>query len=384
MGPRSHARCGIATLRDVARLLSTLAWALIAAPAFAQAPAPEPAETAHDAAPPGDAAPTTDAVPSNDAAPTTDATAKPIDEAARGRLSLLETHAIGVDPIVGRVLNRELRKAAEALGYEVSGTEQSRETMQALEASYPPTMADLWRIAHRAQTERAVLAVVWASGGRYVVQIRVASLDGSGPDYAQADVGADDLTERVPSLLGEALAPPGETLPPKAERDLEADAAEGRSFFLDEDTSSRLTPRLRRLRLALHGDSAFGIADDGFFNQLVGLRLDYRFGEELSLGAYLGYANLRGRDDRVSSLLPYVQLDNRVPIVPGGSVAIPLRVGLGYLVRNGMFLRLSAGLALPLGDRVELVFDLLTPTFWLTPNATLFSLDLGVELALKI
>lgn len=393
----------IATLPAVARLLPTLALFAIAAPTLAQAQAPGatptvqappvaplPAADAPPAAAP--AAPSTAAPPP--AAPMTpqppEAPAEPTGAAlveareAAGKLVLVETHAIGVDPIVGRVLNRELREAAEALGYEVLGTDVARESMQAAGTAYPPDMADLWRLAHRAGAERALLAVVWASGGRYVLQLRVASLDGSGPDYAQGDAGSDDLAERVPALLSEALAPPGQTLSEEPKGDLEADADDGRSFFLDDDTSSRVHQRLRRLRLALHSDSAFGIADDSFFNELVGLRLDYRFGEELSLGGYLGYANLRGRDGRVSSLLPYVMLDNRVPIVPGGSVAIPLRIGIGYLVRNGMFLRLAAGLAVPLGERVELVFDLLNPTFWLTPDNTLFSLDLGVELALRI
>jgi len=85
----------------------------------------------------------------------------------------------------------------------------------------------------------------------------------------------------------------------------------------------------------------------------------------------------------VSSILTLVQIDNRVTVVRGSRVQIPLRGALGYLWRNGAVLRLSTGVAIPLGRRTELVFDIIAPTFWLTPEQTPFSLNLAAEVGWK-
>ena len=302
------------------------------------------------------------------------------------RAVLVETHTIGIDPVVGRFVNQQLRISMEAAGYRTDATERSREVMQSLSISYPPVIADLWRITNAAGADRGVFALVWAAVGRYVIQIQVASRDGTGPFYAQGEAGSEDLKKVVDELLHKALPGPGETWDqPTDELELERDSDKGRRFFDSEDAvPPRIRPRHRPFRLALHGDMAFGIADDSFQNGMLGARLDFRFNRRLALGGYLGYANLRGRDERVTSVLPYIQLENRVSIVPGSEIAIPLRIGLGYLVRNGLVLRLASGIAFPLSKRLDLVFDLLTPTFWLTRDRTLFSLDLAVELGWKL
>jgi hypothetical protein len=130
----------------------------------------------------------------------------------------------------------------------------------------------------------------------------------------------------------------------------------------------------------LQTEPAFGIADDFFYNHLLGVRVDHRFDEATSLGLYLAYANLRGRDGRVGSGLFYAQLDHRIAI-EGTSLSVPVRWAVGYLARNGVVIRTASGIAWPLTQRVEMVLDLLTPVLWVTPERRLLSLDVAVEVA---
>lgn len=135
--------------------------------------------------------------------------------------------------------------------------------------------------------------------------------------------------------------------------------------------------------LAFQTESAFGTSSDFYYNHLLGARIDYRITPDLRIGAYLGYANLRGRDGRVGNMLMYVQIEDRVRITPTSPLRIPLRAGLGYLPFNGPVIRLAAGLAIPLSRRVDLEFDLLAPTIWLVPDRTLVSLDVSAEVSVK-
>jgi hypothetical protein len=130
-------------------------------------------------------------------------------------------------------------------------------------------------------------------------------------------------------------------------------------------------------------DFAFGASRDFFFNALVGARIDYRITPDIRVGAYLGYANLRGKDGRASNLLMLAQIEDRVRISASTDLRVPLRLGIGYLPQNGPVVRLAAGLGFPLGSRWEMTFDLLAPTFWVLPDRTVVSLDLAAELGYR-
>jgi len=311
---------------------------------------------------------------------------------AQTGLLLVPTQTIAIDPIVGRFVDRAIRRAASALGYDVMEQAEAGEVLQQLAAAYPPSMAELWRATHRAGAQRGVFAVAWASGGRYHVQIRVASRDGRGPFYAQGEAGSADLEQQVAALLLQALPAPNATqaaAPEAAPRTAQpvpapaneaAPAPQGPRFFQGPP------PRPAEpyhYRLALHDDVAFGLSPGWFWNDVIGLRVDAQVAHATFVGVHLGYADLQGRHGRAHSLLPYAQLEQRIPLV-GRAVDIPLRFDLGYLVRNGGFLRLSSGLAFALNERFSLVLDLLAPSFWLTPQSSLFSLDLGAEVCVTL
>jgi len=137
------------------------------------------------------------------------------------------------------------------------------------------------------------------------------------------------------------------------------------------------------LRLAIQTEGAFGVATGSFYNQLVGARLDLRFSPSTSLGGYVGYANLKGANGRAHSALTYAQLEYILGD-PAATVRCPLRFASGYLGGNGPIVRTALGLAFALGKKVDLVTELLAPTVWFTNNQTLLSLNLSLELAIKL
>jgi hypothetical protein len=298
-----------------------------------------------------------------------------------------------VDPIVGRFVDRQLRRTLADMGHRVLRRQRAEEVLSEVRAAAPPTMADLWRAAHRADASLAVFAVAWAERGRYVVQVRVASRDGSGPFYAEGDASAETLEPTVARLLREALSGPGSpatTGPapgPDPESESESDGMTGPEpdsppaarFFVEGRDAP---PPLRRLRLSLINDYAFGLADDGFFNLLIGARAYYRVDRALSVGGSLAYVNLPTRDSRGGSLLPALSLQHSVAIPETASLGVLLGLQLGYLIDNGAVMQLSSGLDFAFDDRLRLALHLLAPTFWVTPERVLFSMNLGVELSL--
>jgi len=85
---------------------------------------------------------------------------------------------------------------------------------------------------------------------------------------------------------------------------------------------------LRPLRLTLAATSAFGVTHARFFNQLVGLRLDYRFSPRFAFGGALAYTNLEGKDERAHNVLPEVFSEYRIPLKQE-AFGLPLRLALG-------------------------------------------------------
>jgi hypothetical protein len=136
------------------------------------------------------------------------------------------------------------------------------------------------------------------------------------------------------------------------------------------------------VRLALHLEGAAGVATGSFSNGLAGGRVDLRFSPHVSLGGYLGYANLKGKDGRAHAALTYAQLEY-LARQPGDRVRIPARFASGYLGGNGPIVRVGTGLAISLTPNVDLVTEVASMV-WFTNNQTLLSLDLALELAVTL
>ncbi len=294
---------------------------------------------------------------------------------------LVATRATGVDSAVAAFVDARLAAALQREGYAPTTTDDSRAALAAVSAKSPPTVADLWRASYATDASYGVMFQVSAGRGRYVLQAQVASRDGRGPFRARAEAAAAELEACVLRLLAQTLPARASAAPAAATAVVTAPAAGAAASDMQHAVAApKPEPDYARWRLAVQTESAFGFSNDGFFNQLAGARVDYRVLPSLSIGGYLGYADLRGRGGRVGSTLYYLQLEQRIALAPGSRLSIPLRFDLGYLIRNGSFMRVASGLAIPLGEHWDLVFDLLAPTFWLTPDNSLFSLDLAVEL----
>jgi len=216
-----------------------------------------------------------------------------------------------------------------------------------------------------------VFASLGSRGERYVVTVVLANADRTGPFVRTLDASAESLEAAVDGAARELLvAPPAPPPPPKAPA-----REEGLTDRRDKgDVTS----------LAVQAEGAVGVSERGFYNQLAGARLDHSFPGGFALGAYVGYLNAKGKDGRVSNVLPMLQFEYR--IAPGSTtkLRIPLRFGTGYLPENGPMVRFSAGVSYPLGDSVWLGVDLLAPTVWIVKDSQVVTMNFAAELAFAL
>ncbi|HEX7476680.1 MAG TPA: hypothetical protein VF331_02635 [Polyangiales bacterium] len=334
--------------------------------------------------------------PAADAAPaaaTPAPVAAPAPAPARPRVLLAAASCAGVEATVCGAIDAAAFASLERDGFAPTAFDDARAALAVVAAAEPPSVADLWRASYAAGAVYGVMFRASAEAAGYALEIQVAIRDGRGPFGERVAVSPAELSAGVERLLEHTLlaaARVGAVVPAAPRATAAATAAAvgggpGHAGQVPALQASAAGPAATasdsgHLRLAAQTESAIGFSRDGFYNHLVGGRVDYRVSPNFSFGGYLAYANLRGRDGRVGSALYYLQIEQRIPIAPGSKLSIPLRLDLGYLVRNGSVLRVASGLAIPLGERFDLVFDLLAPTFWLTPERSLFSLDLAVEL----
>lgn len=305
----------------------------------------------------------------------------------------------GVAPVVGRHVTERIRITAQEMGYTVVAPAATVQAAQRMQMPYPPSPADLWRVTYVSQSQRGAFAKVWAHGGRYVFEITIASLDGSGPFFARGTSGAEDLHEVVERLTREALpapatfdaeaaeryAQPQQGEPPTREQAVAAQWTPPEPVDRVEVSQRRVSRRPnRRFDVALQTEAAFGTSSDFFYNHLVGLRLGFRITHNLHIGLYGAYANLRGRDSRESNLLPMLQLTQRIRLSSRSDLTVPIRASVGYLPFNGPVLRISAGLNIPVSERVEIGADILSPTFWFLGSQVEISLNVGLEVIFRL
>jgi hypothetical protein len=137
-----------------------------------------------------------------------------------------------------------------------------------------------------------------------------------------------------------------------------------------------------RASWSLQLESAQGVATGKFANTLLAGHLDYAFASRLGLGGYLAIANLKGKDRRVSALLPAALVSYEKPPGAGHSVSFPIQFATGYLARNGPVAKLAAGLAWAVGRRTDIIFSLATMA-WVTRDDMLLSVNLALELRFR-
>lgn len=351
--------------------------ATIGAPAAAQ-PSPPP-DTAAEATPEVTGE---QAIPDATAA---DGTALDATAAPTLNVIVIDAATYGIDPIVGRVATDMIRRTAATMGYGVVDGPTTIAFAQRARMPYPPTPADLWRTTYSSQVHRGVFARIWAEGGRYVIELIVASVDGAGPFFGRESAGSDDLREVVAHLTQGVLPPatqwnaagvPASTTPtqvgitpvgptPVSPHRARAELAQPQGR--DGRRWHRPEPELRRFSLTLQTESSIGTTQGSFYNHFAGARVDVRLTRDFMIGAYFAYVNLDGRTQRQNNF--YFQLDAEYRIRPSATLdlTIPIRVGLGYLPYNGPVARVSAGLNYAFDENWEIGVDLLVPTFYFLP-----------------
>lgn len=314
----------------------------------------------------------------------------------------------GIAPVVGRVTSDQLRRTASEMGYGVLPQADGVRTFQALRMHYPPAPADLWRLGFATRSHRAIFARVWANEGRYVIEVIVASIDGTGPFVATESSGAEDLRPAVDRALRQALPPlsawqgpeptftspgtpvaggppgavvVGSVLPQARRRSAREElghptARDGRRWRAAE-------PDIRRFSIALQTEASIGTTQGSFYNHFVGLRLDVRITRDILIGLYGAYTNVEGRDGRASNFFFMLQAEDRIRPSSTLELTIPLRVGLGYLPFNGPVIRLAAGVNYAITPNWEIGADLVAPTFYVLPTHFAVAFDFSLELAYR-
>jgi hypothetical protein len=375
-------------------------------------PPPPPGETPP---PPEETQPTTqpspeglDAPPSpGQAVPEGDQPAGDAQPAAQLQLIVVDAAPYGIDPVVGRHVSDQMRTTGAAMGYRVVAPEATVQAAQALRMPYPPSPADLWRVTYASESQRGAFARVWAHGGAYVIEVSVASLDDTGPFFSRGNAGASDLHAVVDQLLRQALPPPeawqrgggtpalggaatfaqaGTQAPAETEEQRRAREQEEEARAAREEENRRRTEEAlaHRWHLVLQTEGVIGTSQDGFYNHLVGARIDFRVSRAILFGVYFAYANLAGKETRADNIYFSLMVEDRISLSSKSDITIPLRLSLGYLPFNGPVIRLSAGLNIPLSSRFQLGLDLLAPTFWILPERTAVSLNVAAELIFRL
>jgi len=348
---------------------------------------PAPAVPATPATPP--AAPATAPAQTDPAA----AVAQPAAQPQGPRVAVVDAAPIGVDPAAAQFVTNVLRTAIGAAGFNVIPTPEMHEAARRIQLPFPVPEEGMVMLERALQCPVAATAEVRALGGLYVVRLRVRVASERRERVRDVSASQFQLEDAVRAALPALLVPPSPdneppagTAPPIAPPDpVQTPPAQTAEPGQAPPPAQAAQPaRRRRVRahprtweLGAGGVVAFGPGNDSFVNGLTAVRLGWFPLDRVGVTATVAYANLNGREGRVSNVLFAVGVETAVDLVPSAKVFIPLRAEVGYLPLNGPVFRVTAGVAFQVARRVRIEIDLLSPTLWVLPESTPVSLDLG-------
>jgi hypothetical protein len=273
-----------------------------------------------------------------------------------------------VDRAAGAFVTDVLREAVASLGFQVIPTQELYTAARDLALSFPPSPEGIYQLEEALRAPVAVTAEVRAARRRYLVRLRVRVAVEPEERVRDLSAGQFELGDAIREALPALLVPP---------RTPVASAPEAPQAPVRRARRLRVHPRRWELGGGL--DLAFGPGRDSFVNVMLAARVAYYVSDRLGFTGSLSYANLRGRQGRVSNALILVGVETAVDLVPQSRIFIPLRLELGYLPANGPVVRVTAGLSFPLARRVRLELDLVSPTLWVLPETSPVSLDLAAS-----
>ncbi len=373
--------------------------AVPAAPAASPAaPAVEPAAPAASPAAPAVVPAAPAVVPAAPAASPTDPAAAvtatpPAAAQAQGpRMAVVDAAPIGVDSAAAQFVTGVLRSAIGGAGFDVIATTELYDAARRIGLPFPVPEDGLVMLERALQAPVAATAEVRAAGGLYVVRLRVRVASERRERTRDLAAGQFQLEDAIRAAIPALLVPPssdGEPPPGTVSAGLPANLAGPAEtapggVAPDGLEGAAAPPRRRPVRahprsweLSTGAVVAFGPGRDSFVNGLGLVRVAWFPHDRVGISASLAYANLNGREGRVSNALVMAGVETSIDLVPSARVFIPLRAEVGYLPLNGPVFRVTAGVAFQVSRRVRIEVDLLSPTLWVLPERTPVSLDLG-------
>lgn len=289
-----------------------------------------------------------------------------------------------IDPIVAAFIDSRLRfRMAESQWAPLPAPEASA-LLRAHRLSEGSELARVRELIVREEIALALLPIVYAAKGQYIVELWIIRADVSGSAAAQVAAEANELGPAVDALLNAKL-------PRVAEFDREA-ASEARRRVIEDEERLRDAFAAARARepspkrthwaaLAFTSGSAIGpqLTGNGFYIHTLRARLELRPKDRLGIGLITGYANLPGDNGRAHNLPILAEINYRVPIAGVSQLSVPIRFALGYLPFNGPMMRTSVGLNIELTPDWELGADFISPTLFRSPDHFHFAFDLALE-----
>ncbi len=291
--------------------------------------------------------------------------------------------AEGVPIEVADAVEAALRRVALESGYEVLPSARLRRAAHRYLLPMPASEADLWRWGWAIGGHRVVQARITVVGQQYRIRWLLVSLDGSGAEEREVLGGPRALASILAQAFADALPPPDRWDASAARRFAARRLPWPRalaSHAADSGEPAALPPRRRAISAPAHpwGTSTMisgGLRLDGPEGALwlAGVRLDRMLtGSERAavlLGASLLYADLPGRRARARNLLGWLDVESRLRFSRFADPFLSVRLGIGYLPRNGPLVRIDGGVGWPIGERFEGVLLPAAVSFWLLPRA---------------
>lgn len=289
-----------------------------------------------------------------------------------------------IDPVVGNFIDARVRFALSEAGWEALSKSDARALLRADRVSDGASMGPLRRLIVREEIALVIVPIVYASQGKYVVELWIARGDVDGVVAAQVASEAATLGPAIDALL-EAKLPSVLEFDRQAARNAAEQAEEDERLLADAYRSARTRSaspkRTHWAAISLSAGSAIGpaITRDRFSIHMLRTRLELRPRDRLGLGLIMGYANLPGQGGRAHNLPILGEINYRVPIAGVERFSVPIRFAMGYLPFNGPIMRTSVGLHVDLPKDWEIGFDVLSPTVFRSPSRLHFAFDLAFE-----
>lgn len=289
-----------------------------------------------------------------------------------------------IDPIVASFIDSRLRFLLADAQWAPLDAAEARATLRSNRMSENADFAQFRDVIVREQLALALLPIVYAAEGRYIVELWILRADAPGIVAAQVAAEANELGPAIDALLYAKL-PRIADFDRAAAREawLRADEDERRlaEAFSNARAREPSPKRTHWAALALASGSAIGpqLAGEGFYIHTLRTRLELRPRDRLGIGIILGYANLPGRNGREHNLPLLGELNYRVPIAGIRQLSLPIRFAVGYMPFNGPIIRTSVGVNIELTPEWELGADLISPAAFRSPERFHFAFDLSLE-----